>query len=474
MNRILVLAAALSFYSIAGFAQTGLTHPVALATPTLNESSGIIYTNGELWTHNDSGNPPAIYKIDANTGAILQTVNISNATNVDWEDITADDDYIYVGDFGNNGTGVRTNLRVYKIAKADILPGASVNVTAAIINFSYSDQVIGASPGSNNTAFDCEAFFAKDNVLHLFTKDWVDHHTRHYTLSTTPGTYSISPAEPFFDVHGLVTSADISDDGKVVLIGYDGSFAEIFMYVLDGYSGGKFFNGNNQHVTLGNVIDLNNIANSKGQMEAVTFSTGGNGYVTNEKIASIPARMYQFSLADLVALPVRLLNFTVAQNGDAVRLKWQTESEANSQWFGIERSGDGIHFEEIGRRAAAGASSSVISYEYVDNGAASGSNNFYRLAEMDHDGKVTRSDIKSVFVKAPLGLRTYLAGNTLMVKINHNNSSKLTYRIVDMCGAVVKTDRVFSSLLPVNVSSLTSGQYVIALSNGDVARFLKK
>jgi hypothetical protein len=71
-------------------------------------------------------------------------------------------------------------------------------------------------------------------------------------------------------------------------------------------------------------------------------------------------------------------------------------------------------------------------------------------------------------------LKTYLAGNTLMVKIGSGNSSQLTYRIVDMHGAVVKTDRVLSSLLPVNISSLISGQYVFALSNGNAARFLKK
>src|SRR4051794_18480646 len=53
-----------------------LTNGVALPTTTLDESSGLIYTNGELWTHNDSGNPPAIYQVNESTGAIIKTVTI--------------------------------------------------------------------------------------------------------------------------------------------------------------------------------------------------------------------------------------------------------------------------------------------------------------------------------------------------------------------------------------------------------------
>jgi hypothetical protein len=474
MNRILALTAAFSLFSIIAFTQTGLTHPVALPTPTLDETSGIVYTNGDLWTHNDSGNPPAIYKIDPSAGAILQTVNVTNATNVDWEDITADDDYIYIGDFGNNGNGIRTNLRVYKVTKSDIPAGANVNVTAAVINFSYSDQVIGTSPGSNSTEFDCEAFFVKDNLLHLFTKDWVNHHTKHYTLSTAPGTYSISSPEPFFDVNGLVTSADISDDGQVALVGYQPDFSGIFMYVLDHFSGGKFFNGNSQHVALGSVIDLNNVANSKGQMEAVTFTTGGDGYVTNEKIASVPARMYQFSLSDLVALPVHLLNFTVARADDGVHLAWQTQSETNTDYFSIERSSDGIHFLEIARKPTAGSAGSVISYEYVDGEPLEGGNNYYRLIGIDKDRKKNVFDIKSAFVKDKLRLSTYFVGSTLMVKIHQNKSSQLFYRIINMNGAVVKMDHVRAAVQSVDVASLVNGEYVFALSNGSAARFQKK
>jgi hypothetical protein len=47
-----------------------------------------------LVTHNDSGNQANLYEIDASTGIVIRTVCITNATNVDWEDIAQDASYI--------------------------------------------------------------------------------------------------------------------------------------------------------------------------------------------------------------------------------------------------------------------------------------------------------------------------------------------------------------------------------------------
>src|SRR4051812_26285025 len=99
-----------------------LTNGTALPA-ALKETSGLIYTDGGLWTLNDSGNSPAFYQIDESTGATLKTVNISNATNVDWEDLTADDTYFYIGDFGNNASGDRTDLKIYRVLKSSIGAG---------------------------------------------------------------------------------------------------------------------------------------------------------------------------------------------------------------------------------------------------------------------------------------------------------------------------------------------------------------
>src|SRR6188768_3637663 len=79
-----------------------LTTKTSLSAPLLNETSGLTFINGKLWTFNDSGNANDIYRVDTSTSTVYQTVDISNATNVDWEDMTSNNDYLYIGDFGNN------------------------------------------------------------------------------------------------------------------------------------------------------------------------------------------------------------------------------------------------------------------------------------------------------------------------------------------------------------------------------------
>ncbi|MEP2237179.1 MAG: hypothetical protein ABJI22_02385, partial [Maribacter sp.] len=98
------------------------------------ETSGLLYFNGNLITHNDSGNEAVLYEIDLQSLSILRRVIISNVINIDWEAISQDDEYIYIGDFGNN-VGTRKDLAVHRILKEDFLNANTVS--AETINFSY-------------------------------------------------------------------------------------------------------------------------------------------------------------------------------------------------------------------------------------------------------------------------------------------------------------------------------------------------
>src|SRR5688572_18268899 len=94
-----------------------LTTKTSLSAPLLNESSGLTFLDGKLWTFNDSGNANDIYRIDTASTTVYQTVDISNATNVDWEDMASNSTHLFIGDFGNNN-GDRQNLRIYRVNKA--------------------------------------------------------------------------------------------------------------------------------------------------------------------------------------------------------------------------------------------------------------------------------------------------------------------------------------------------------------------
>jgi hypothetical protein len=132
--------------------------------------------------------------------------------------MTADSLYLYIGDTGNND-GNRTDLKILRIRKADLLSNqAQLSVLADAINFSYTDQVDFSV--NSNTNFDCEALMAMGNYLYAFTKDRGDLKTRCYKLPKNPGTYAVSP-ESTFNVSGKITDAAYNSvTGELALLGY--------------------------------------------------------------------------------------------------------------------------------------------------------------------------------------------------------------------------------------------------------------
>jgi hypothetical protein len=198
----------------------------------ISESSGLVFTDGKLWTHDDSGNPAEFFSVDTATGKTLQTVNIDNYPNTDWEDITADSAYIYIEDAGNNN-GTRTDLKILKIKKSDINNDAIVHVKAEAISFSYTDQTSFVQSSTHN--FDCESLISIGDTLYIFTKDRGDLNTRVYKLPKVPGTYKVSPYTSY-NVSGLITGADYDPVKKeIALIGYYKGHYNSFIWILNDF-----------------------------------------------------------------------------------------------------------------------------------------------------------------------------------------------------------------------------------------------
>ncbi len=264
-------------------------------TDDVAESSGLVYTNGSLWTFNDSGNPPVLFRVDSASGQVLQQVRISNFDNVDWEDITADAQYMYVGDFGNN-SGSRRDLRVLRIPKSNLGPAATT-ATAQAIAFSYPDQT-DFSPRNNRHNFDCEAMFYANDSLHLFTKNWVDLQTRYYTIPATPGTY-LAHLKATFNTNGLVTAAALNASGNVAaLLGYSAQNGESFLWLLSGFRAGNYLQANKRRIELPNALLI-------GQAEGLCFVGRYRVFVSNERLsnflATVPQQLYALPLARWLA-----------------------------------------------------------------------------------------------------------------------------------------------------------------------------
>ena len=85
-------------------------------------------------------------------------------------------------------------------------------------------------------------------------------------------------------------------------------------------------------------------------------------------------------------LPVNLLELKAEYRNGITNLNWKTLSETNTSHFEIQRGFNGSDFNVIGNVGAAGNSSSMNQYVFIDGSPARG-NNFYRLKLLDADGK---------------------------------------------------------------------------------------
>lgn len=239
----------------------------------VKESSGAIFFNDKLISHNDSSYKNRLYEVDTITGKVTRTITVTNAKNIDWEAMAHDESFIYVGDIGNN-SGVRTDLKIYKIAKIDYLD--STEVTAEIINFNYSDQTDFTS-NFNNTKWDAEALISYDeNMLILFTKNWVNGVTKAYPIPKSIGTYTVSPLPTTLASEGMITGATYNPyTQKVYLIGYN-LLLKPFIWVSENFKNMDVFSGTNKKMSLSSL--------GFEQVEAITYVGVNRYFITSEAI----------------------------------------------------------------------------------------------------------------------------------------------------------------------------------------------
>ncbi len=251
------------------------------------ETSGLIYWDGRLWTNNDDTDIN-LYSLDTSNGNIMESYMLRSTFNKDWEEISQDADYIYIGDFGNNANGNRADLKILRIGKNSLLTQSPMIDT---IHFTYSDQTDFTPAGSNNTDFDCEAFIVSTDSIYLFTKQWVSKRTSVHSISKSPGV-RVASLQTSFDVEGLITGATYLQAKRlVVLCGYS-TLLQPFLYLLYDFHGSAFFGGNTKKI----AIDL-----PFHQIEGIATADGLKYYITNEYLnhSPIPTIPQQLHILDL-------------------------------------------------------------------------------------------------------------------------------------------------------------------------------
>ena len=247
----------------------------------VRETSGLFFHNGRLWTHNDSGGKPVLYALDTTTFEVVQKITLANAKNKDWEDVCTDGERVYVGDFGNN-KGKRKNLRIYTFSLSALPDSGDATITVDSIRFCFGDQT-NFVYNKHEHDFDCEAMFATEDYLYLFSKGWATGTTRMYRLPKTLGNY-VAEVVNGFDSQGLITGADYDRENHVlVVVGYVKNIWKPFMYLI--------FDFDEEGVKLSNRrFELPQWADT--QTEVICFFDEGKCYVSAETSPSFSARVF--------------------------------------------------------------------------------------------------------------------------------------------------------------------------------------
>lgn len=166
-----------------------------------------------------------------------------------------------------------------------------------------------------------------------------------------------------------------------------------------------------------------------------------------------------------IVTPVKLVSFTGKIAGRQTKLFWSTAVEENSNRFEIERSMNGLEFIKIGSLKTKDNSSSLTQYSFNDISPLAG-NNYYRLKQVDNDGKFTYSkiiNIMNIGDKSALKVYPNPAKSKLVLEKNEAFELGAFVSISNMLGQVISTSAILGGFnqYMLETSGLSNGTYLL-------------
>jgi hypothetical protein len=179
-------------------------------------------------------------------------------------------------------------------------------------------------------------------------------------------------------------------------------------------------------------------------------------------------------------LPIELLSFTGKPLDATIQLHWETASETENAYMAVERSRDGIHFQEIGQRKGAGTTTLRQVYTLVDATPLFGIN-YYRLRQVDRDGKPTYHPMIAVDFEGKItdatDVKLYptVTDGTMTIVFRSATTEPRLLQILDVNGRVlhrqtfapeIQQDRIGTEALP-------AGTYFATITTGTTIQTLR-
>ena len=242
----------------------------------IDETSGLEYFEGNFLTHNDSGGKPILY-LFSEAGELLENYLIPNAKNKDWEDLTRDENLIYISDTGNNN-GSRKKLKILMVD-----PKKNFDLVGEI-KIKYENQENFEKRKKH--PYDVEAIAALPKSLVLFSKNRKTFTTELYFIPKKEGSYSLKPKRSL-PVNSLITGADYNDRLKLFALVADNKEGEQFIYTLPNFNSKKL----EELQFIKHKIPVD-----RAQIEAIKIIDQNTFWVTSEAKGKNPPRLFKIKI----------------------------------------------------------------------------------------------------------------------------------------------------------------------------------
>lgn len=243
--------------------------------------------------------------------------------------------------------------------------------------------------------------------------------------------------------------------GDTLIVGGDANFQNNSELTIE--TGALFLIKGNLNLQNNNATLLNGNMYVEGDVEAKNKATiDGTGSFQSDGQVVIGNKSSLFGSTSYcpgtceygsgAGLPIELKSFEASLNENnkkLVEVKWTTLSEINNSYFIIEYSTDGKNFNEVDQVEGAGNSNRELNYSRVIQLENIGSENYFRLKQVDYDGSS----------------KTFNA-----VSLRKNNS---TSKFSDKADAKVYPNPSNGNQLKVSLENFESGRYDLAVINAN-------
>lgn len=209
--------------------------------------------------------------------------------------------------------------------------------------------------------------------------------------------------------------------------------------------------------TLGNVIERTVDAGATWAIGAATRNNCNGACATLGTCGPLPIELYEFDLFI---------------EREEVVVYWNTQSEAATDFFRVERSSDGEIWEKIGTVQASGNSNSLLTYEFIDKNPKEGMS-YYRLTSYDLDGSVSYKGVRSVEAHNVLAIYPNPTKGELFIR-NNGELSLGNIFVMDVYGRVIWQFYSEQEELKIETSGWKSGVYYLITGSGKSYCVLKE